>query len=186
MRLFVAVDIDDGTRAQLTPARRALEAVIDTAQVIPRVTWVKETAAHLTLCFLGEVADDRVTDIQQKLSQVRVERFDLTWGTVGEFGGWRHPRVIWIAPTTGIAPLAEVAAHVQEALEPFCNEREKRPFKAHLTIGRVREPGRNVDWRSALAGVVIEPSVTHVDRVTLYQSRLSPKGPTYTALSTHG
>jgi 2'-5' RNA ligase len=186
MRLFIAIDIDDRTRAQFTAARDAIERVVRTARVPPRITWVKPEAAHVTLRFIGETADDDVPAIQQALSAVRVTRFTLTWETVGTFGGTKNPRVIWIAPTDGRDACIALATHVNAELDRLTGPGEARPFKPHLTLGRVREPGRQVDWPRALAAVHWTPTVTTVARVVLYRSRLSPKGATYTAVSAHG
>jgi 2'-5' RNA ligase len=186
MRLFVAVDIDDGTRAQLEAARTAIQAVISEAPTPARVTWTRSEIAHVTVRFIGETPEHALTTIQEALATVTIAPFDVTWETVGTFGGTRHPRVIWVAPTIGLDALTRLAAHVNAQLDPVIGPGDARPFKPHLTLGRIREAGRGVEWPRALAGVRFTPSSTRVDHVTLYQSRLSPNGPTYTSLSTHG
>ena len=186
MRLFIAVDIDEATRVQLQAARRAIEEVISKARVPPRVTWVKDDAAHVTLRFIGETPEEKLPSIQGALTAVSFDPFDVRWDTLGTFGGTRNPRVIWIAPTDGSDTFAALADKVNAQLDGVIAPGDARPFKPHLTLARVREAGRRVDWRRALAAVQWVPTVTRVTHVVLYQSRLSPKGPTYTALSTHG
>jgi 2'-5' RNA ligase len=181
MRLFVAIEIDPDTRAQLAATRAALESALSSSAVPPRVTWVRSEAAHITLCFLGEIEESRVAAIQEALGYVTLEPFDLAWGTLGVFGGWRHPRVIWMAPTNTPLQLTTVALQVQDRVEQRPAGDPARPFKAHLTLGRIRHPGRGVNWNRAVSSIAIPHTVTRVDHVTLYQSRLSPKGPTYTA-----
>jgi 2'-5' RNA ligase len=59
---------------------------------------------------------------------------------------------------------------------------EDRPYNPHLTLARVREA---VGLRAAplLDGVSeVVLGVTQVDAITLFESRLSPQGPTYVAL----
>jgi 2'-5' RNA ligase len=186
MRLFVAVDIDDDTRAQLTAARNAIQSVVDEASRPARVAWVKPEMAHVTVRFIGETPEHGLRAVQQALGAVVVTPFDVTWQAVGTFGGTRHPRVIWIEPTSGGDALELVADRVNAQLDPVIGPGDERAFKPHLTLGRVKEPGRGVDWPRALAAVRFTATVTRIDHVTLYQSRLSPRGPTYTALSTHG
>ena len=152
----------------------------------PRITWVAPGAAHVTLRFLGHVPDDMLSTIQGALTAIRVAPFEVRWETVGTFGGLRNPRVIWVAPTLGTDQLKSLAEQVNTQLDPVVGPGESRPFKPHLTFGRVREAGRRVDWAQALAAVRWTPTVSLVDRIVLYESRLSPKGPTYTALSAHG
>ena len=187
MRLFVAVDVNDETRAQLSAARESISALIGNARVPPRIAWVNPAVAHVTLRFIGETSETVARAIQDALGAAPLcAPFHVTWETVGTFGGPRHPRVIWVAPTTGAEALTELAERVDQRLDPVIGRSEERPFKPHLTIARVRDAGRNVAWSAALAAVHFTPAVTTIDHVTLYQSRLSPKGPTYTALSTHG
>jgi 2'-5' RNA ligase len=78
--------------------------------------------------------------------------------------------------------MAALAAHVNRQLDPLIGPGETRPFNAHITLGRVRDAGRQVPWAAALDAVKLRPTKTRVDHVTLYASRLSPKGPTYTAV----
>ena len=186
VRLFVAVDVDAATRAQLGVARRAIEDGLNDAPVPPRVTWVKDQLAHVTLRFVGYVASERVLTIQHALEAVAFAPFEVTWASVGTFGGRRTPRVIWIAPSVGAQALRAVAQQVNACLDPVLGPGEARPFAPHFTIARIRDAGKGVDWSRALATVRFSPTVSRIDHVTLYQSHLSPKGPTYTALSTHG
>jgi 2'-5' RNA ligase len=182
MRLFVAVDIDEGTRAQLAPAREAVQRVVIEARVPPRITWTKDDSAHVTVRFIGEVPEHAAQAIVEALSAgLDVPPFETCWDRPGSFGG-RIPRVIWVAPSSGLEAFARLAANVDARLEPLVGPGQSRPFKPHLTLGRVRDPGRAVDWTRALAAIRFEPAPTRVDHVTLYQSRLSPKGSTYTAL----
>ena len=186
MRLFLAVDIDDGTRQQLTHAQAAIASAVGTARVLPRVTWVNADRAHVTVRFIGEQPEGSLDPIQRVLDDVSVEPFDVTWTTVGQFGGWRNPRVLWLAPAGHVEAFSDLARRVNKALDPLVGAGESRPFRPHVTLGRVRDSGRGADWRGALDAVGWTPTVTTVERVTLYASQLSPKGPTYTALSTHG
>jgi 2'-5' RNA ligase len=183
MRLFVAVDIDDETRAQLTPVQAALQAVLDKAGMRPRVAWVKDANAHVTLRFIGEVAEDRAAAIQAALVKgIDRPTFDVRWGHLGRFPARSTPRALWIGPVSGGQELVALAAAVDERLDALIGPGEKRPFTPHLTIGRVKEPGRGVDWTRVLDAAVWRETTTRIDRVVLYVSRLSPKGPTYTAL----
>ncbi len=199
MRLFVAADIDDHTRAQLPLVRERIESAFAKAAVPPRVTWVKAELAHVTLRFIGEVSDDTGQSVVAVLARgFEMPAFEIHWTLLGTFPPTRHaapdpPRrrrsrsaskVIWIGAESGREPLARLAQLVNERLLPVVGGGDSRPFKAHVTIGRVRDAGRGVDWSDALAHARLEPTTTLVDHVTVYQSTLSPKGPTYTALCT--
>jgi RNA 2',3'-cyclic 3'-phosphodiesterase len=184
VRLFVAVDIGDEARAQLRRVRTALEQRLAAATRAPRVTWVAGEAAHVTVRFIGEVPDATADRVRGALAApFPVEAYDLELSGAGAFPNHRRPRVVWIAITTGQLETAQVAKAVNARLEPIIGPAEDRPFRAHLTVARVKELVP-FDWDAALKGVEAGRTVSRIDRVTLYQSRTSPKGPTYTALCT--
>ena len=186
MRLFVAADIDDDMRGQLAAAQDALRSVLTEARTPPRVTWVRPEAAHITLRFIGETSDETATRIRATLAGLALLPFAITWGTIETFGGNRNPRVIQVRPTAGFEACARLVHQINERLDPVIGAGDSRPFTPHLTLGRVRERGRGVDWARARQAVCLTPTVTRIERVTLYESRLSRKGPTYTAVSSHG
>lgn len=182
MRLFVAADIDDDTRSRLTNVRAAVQSVVSKARVPPRVTWVKDESAHITVRFIGETPDGTANTIRERLAtDFSMPAFEVAWQRVGTFPSGHRPRVIWLgaAAVTGLAALADL---VNARLEPIIGRGDARPFTAHLTLGRVKEPGRGVDWAQALAAVRWTPTTTRVDHVVLYASRTLPDGPTYTPL----
>ncbi len=178
MRLFVAADLGKDTQAQIRSVREQLEPLLRTRRP-PRVMWVKDEMAHVTLRFIGDVRDESAVAIESALNlELALTPFDVAWDRLGTFPGGRSPRVVWIGASTDVDALSHLASMVNLRLDPIIGPADARPFKAHVTIGRVRDPGR-VDWRLALTRVELDPTVTHVDHVTLYRSHLSPKGPTY-------
>lgn len=182
MRLFVAVDIGDDTRAQLRAVRRALEQRLSAARRAPRVTWVADEAAHLTARFIGEISDQTVERVRAALqSPIAHPPYDLEFSGVGAFPNHRRPRAVWIGATRGQAETAHVVAEVNARLDSLVGPGDDRPFRVHLTVGRVKE-SLPFDWAAAFAAIEAASTVSRVDHVTLYQSRTSPKGPTYTAL----
>ena len=115
-----------------------------------------------------------------------VAPFDITWEQVGTFGAVHHPRVVWVAPARDDDAFRMLAKEVNARLDPVLGPDADRPLRPHVTLGRVRDPGRGTDWARVLAAVEWSPTVSRVSRVTLYQSQQSSRGPTYTALSTYG
>jgi 2'-5' RNA ligase len=180
MRLFIAADIADDTRGQLTAVREQLEAGLRALRNAPRITWVKPENAHVTLRFIGEEAEECATRLRTAMGEpLDSPPFAVTWDRVGTFPGGRSPRVVWIGATSGRDELAALAARVNARLEPLIGRAESRPFKAHLSVGRIRESAGRIDWPAIIAQVSVGCTTTTVDHVTLYQSTLSPKGPTY-------
>lgn len=180
MRLFVAVDLDEACRRAAARLAGCLARQIDAkVRPSPRIGWVSEDRMHLTLRFIGEVGEPAAADIQRALEPAYdVPVFDLELSGVGTFPPSGSPRVIWIGVTRGGNHLAQLSRLVEDRLAPFGLEKEDRPFTAHLTLGRIRERGR-ASMRAVLGAARFEHRVSRVTHVTLYQSRLSPKGPTH-------
>jgi RNA 2',3'-cyclic 3'-phosphodiesterase len=182
VRLFVAIDVSGETRAQLRRVRAALESRLVAGRKAPRVTWVGEAAAHVTLRFIGEVSEDTAEKIRSALApRFDAGAYELEFQDVGAFPNSRRPRVIWIGATRGQEQTAALAAEVNSRLDPIIGAGEARDFRAHLTVARVKEQTR-FDWDTALTVVHARRSLSAIDHVTLYQSKTSPNGPTYTAL----
>lgn len=182
MRLFVAIDISESTRAQLREVRHALERRLAAAGRAPRVTWVADDAAHVTVRFIGEVPDATADRVRAALRTPFAQApYDLVFSGTGAFPNSRRPRVVWIGALHGHEQSAELAAAVNQRLNPVVGQGEARPFRAHLTVARVKE-SVPFEWDVALRNVKGGRTVSRIDHVTLYQSKTSPKGPTYTAL----
>ncbi len=183
MRLFIAVDVNDAVRDEMRRVRRALEAALAVFPRPPRVTWVSPEAAHVTVRFLGEVDEPVATSLTAAFDAAfDVPPFDVRWEGLGGFPGGRSPRTLWVEAAQGRDGLESIARRVASRVDPIVGPGEARAFHGHLTIGRVRDVDRRIDWRETLAAVTCGPVSSTVAGVTLYRSRLSPRGPTYTAL----
>jgi 2'-5' RNA ligase len=181
MRLFVAADISDDTRRALQRVREQLRPRLEAEDRPPRLVWVGDEAAHVTLRFIGSVPDAAAIEIEGMMREpFAIEPFDVTWDALGTFPGGRSPRVIWIGASAGLDPMRRLADVVNARIDRLVPSVETRPFAPHLTVARVKDPGHGVNWAGALAAVTLEPTLTRVAHVTLYESRVTDKGSTYT------
>jgi len=182
VRLFVAIDIGDDTRVQLRQARAALERRLAAAHRPPRVTWVAEATAHVTLRFIGEVSDATTDQVRAALlPAIPQSPYDVEFNGVGAFPNHRRARVVWLGASKGQDETARLVAVVNARLDPIVGSGDDRPFRAHLTIARVKDLVP-FDWDEAFRTVPAGSTRSRIDHVTLYQSKTSPQGPTYTAL----
>jgi 2'-5' RNA ligase len=182
VRLFVAIDVSGDTRAQLRLVRETLECRLGAVRKPPRVTWVAEQGAHVTLRFIGEVSEATAEKVRDALAPpIEQPTYELEFGGVGMFPNTRRPRVVWIGATRGQDETARLATTVNARLDPILGTGNAREFRAHLTVGRVKETAR-FDWDAALAEVDAPATVSQIDHLTLYLSKTSPKGAAYTAL----
>jgi 2'-5' RNA ligase len=183
MRLFVALDIDSAAVAAVESIARDVARRIEAVAPHPKITWVKSSHVHLTVRFIGEVAADRTAAIADALAPpIAVTPFEISLCGVGTFPPKGHPRVVWVGVTDGAKQVIDVEQQVSARLEQVGVAREARPFRPHLTIGRVKESGGlRSGWLADLAATPV--ARVRLTRVTLFESRLSAKGPEYNALA---
>lgn len=167
MRLFVAVyppraAVDDLT-AQVARLRVGAASAAGT-----NVRLADPANAHLTLAFLGEVADDRLVDVESALG-LAAETFRngrersprLRLGGGGSFGRGRFT-VLWVDVQGDAEGLAVLVRLIRLRLRRARLPHDEKPFRAHLTIAR---PGDRIDRADVLA-----------DRETLHEY-LGPEWP---------
>ncbi len=179
MRLFLAVTLPDEMQAGIA------HAVAQAREAAPAVRWVRTGHLHLTMKFLGECpdgADARVAAAAHE-SLAAVAPFDVTVGGTGAFPNFRRPRVVWLDMHPP-APLAAVARRLDDALAPMGFATETRPFRAHVTLGRINDavPREQVLSLQRTLGAVHDSWTLAVREVILMRSTLSQEGPTYVAL----
>jgi 2'-5' RNA ligase len=151
------------------------------------VSWVASENFHITVKFLGGIDEARVPAVIEALQTATTGRraFDLEIVSLGAFPSPTRPRVLWAGVTEGEAPLAALAAAVDDALAPLGFPRETRAFTAHVTLARVREPRRTPALGEALAAATTRRfGRLTIEHIALMRSDLSPRGARYTALST--
>lgn len=179
MRLFVAADLPAGVRARLAEIQDSLRPV-----ALP-VRWVRPDGIHLTLKFLGEVPAGRRTELEGALRGPArgAAPFRLQAAGLGLFPERGAPRVLWIGVRGDLERAVALQRSIEAALHPLGFEPEDRAFRPHLTLGRVRGPGRG-DWRDALErSSGADAGGFEVREYILFESRLGPDGAAYTPLA---
>ena len=179
MRLFVAIEFADHVRSALKDIQVALGSQCD------GVRWIPVEQVHVTVKFLGEVPDPKVMNVADAVARAaaRVTPFTMELGGCGCFPPRGPARIVWAGLHEESGELARCAEAVETELEELGFRRERRSFSPHVTIGRVREDRSHGRIRSAADAFVFEPVDQDVSSITLMSSVLSPKGPTYTAVS---
>lgn len=179
VRVFFAVELPDTVKSFLKRVVQELK------QCGGDVKWTNPAGMHLTLKFIGEITADRLTQIEQVARPVcrgqtaSVHRVSQ----IGVFPDFRRPRVIWAGCSDESSNLSNLANRLEDALEPLGFAKEKRAFKPHLTLGRLRS---NKGLGNLVEGIrdrmdVAGPSFTS-DHAILFRSVLKPSGAEYSEL----
>ena len=183
MRAFLAVDLHD-TLGPVTYGWGQAVARALGPRLASDLTWVAASRVHVTLRFLGELAPQQVDAVVHRLAQGPAPNsaFDLAIGEAGSFPVHGRPRVLWLGFSHGRAELAALHAWALESLAGVLDADGRETFSPHLTVARVRpdaSPGLGAALRAAAARTPAPRGTARIERVTLMESLLSPKGPAY-------
>ncbi len=181
IRAFLAIEPTEDILQALSGLQEKLKR-----EITGRISWTKPQGQHLTLKFFGDVSGEDVKNICAAVKNriASGSSLNLKIEKLGVFPDARRPRVLWC----GVAGDGEKLSVLQKQLDSDfagigfpCDD---RPFRAHLTLGRIKES-------HGLAGIS-ESLTKHNDfaagvfvcnELILFQSKLSPQGAVYTKLA---
>jgi RNA 2',3'-cyclic 3'-phosphodiesterase len=190
MRLFVALDIDDNIRGRLS---RFIEGVRGFS---PEARWGRSESLHVTLKFIGEKTEAEAERIKQALRTIVADGFEINFCGYGFFPGARAARVFWVGIQAG-DQLTGLASGVDKTLTQLDIPKEEHAFSPHLTLARRGggsgspqkqkgdHPNHGFEKLQEKLAVLPDPEFGSMwaREFFLYQSKLSPKGSTYTKLA---
>lgn len=150
------------------------------------IRWIRPENIHLTLKFLGDVQAADIGNIFGAISRTvdGIASISLNAKGIGVFPGLSRPRVLWV----GLAGQLEVLLQLQKTLDSNLKAigfpQEKRPFKGHLTIGRIKTKINAKKFGDALMAFRHFETETFIaDKIILFKSELKPQGAVYTRLA---
>ena len=180
MRLFTGIELDPavvGATGDLIDelARRA-------GRQAPRarVAWITPERLHVTVRFIGHTDEAGCARIRAVLEPpIEVQPFSLKVERLGWFPPSGQPRVLWAGLAGDRTSLNAVEREVTSRLTQVGIPPEARAYSPHLTLGRVKEAAglKAAALFRDLTDVVL--GTTAVGAITLFESRVSSKGPTY-------
>jgi 2'-5' RNA ligase len=179
VRLFLAIDPGDDCRHRLASVVALMRATSN------GVRWVRDGNLHVTLSFLGEVADARVEEITGAMQQLSLRHrpFAAAVAGSGVFPDWRRPRIVWLGlrDTGGLTELGTDVGRMCTTL----GFPPDHAFRAHVTIGRITRP-LSVTQRDELKRALNTLSEVYpfdVTRVALMRSTVGPGGSEYSEVA---
>lgn len=179
IRAFIAVDLPETVQQKVEQLQQELRKT----QAL--VSWVKPASIHITLKFLGNIFPEQVPGIQSALEGIALNTsvFRLQPKGCGAFPSLKQMRIVWIGLHGNNEPLGELQQEVESAIIKLGFKAEDRPFRPHLTIGRVKgKRGLRSLQDALLAQNTFETEAFDVKEVVLYKSELRREGALYTPL----
>jgi 2'-5' RNA ligase len=177
MRAFLALDLTPEVHARLVEVKREL------AHLGAAVRWVRDDNLHVTVKFLGNVAENALDEVRALLHAALRDSAPMAASVhgLGAFPDLRRARVVWAG--VECAPLPALAAQVDAAAARVGVAPETRPFRAHLTLGRVNGMRGWTPLARVLAARAGEDFGACVfAELVAFRSDLRPGGALYTKL----
>ena len=180
MRLFFAIDIPKDIKKRLEHDICELEKM-----KIP-CKFVELKNLHMTLLFLGEVKEEDLQIIIEKTEKFKSTPIEVSMKNFGYFTDKRkNVRIIWKGLSKGEERLSFISKFLIEANREILEKNEliSKPFKGHLTLGRIKNGGRKVSQKIIEEIIrlnkIAENKSFRIESFHLYKSTLTPHGPEY-------
>jgi len=178
LRLFVAAEIPETQRAAVAAAAGSLRASL--GDTLPGARWTGEGGWHVTLKFVGSVAEERLETVSAAVAAVAAGSAgpaEVRLTGLGAFPTARRARVLWVGLEEPDGVLAAAASALEERFRAEGFPAEARPWRPHLTLARLRLPA---PVELPAGGIGAEPFT--VGELVLFRSHLHPSGAVYEAL----
>jgi RNA 2',3'-cyclic 3'-phosphodiesterase len=177
MRLFVAIDLPSEVIANL-------ESLLARLKPTAHINWSPNENLHITTKFIGEWPDERLPELTAALRTLPPRpAIPIAIEKLGFFPNPHAPRVFWAGVHGGDA-LTQLARETEDAIAALGIAKEQRPYSPHLTLARIKTPGKQPALLQAVAAL---PSLDFgsfiADRFLLYRSKTAPSGSVYTKLA---
>jgi 2'-5' RNA ligase len=179
IRTFIAFELPPGVIALLGNVQPELK------RLKIRVRWVRPENIHLTLKFLGNISPEDIDQIGTAMAAAAADFSPVTVSVrgLGVFPGIKRPRVIWVGLSGDIRSLLALQHRLEEKLAEAGFPKDKKSFKAHLTLGRIKQAANPATIRQMItdyAGLSSEEFT--FNQVILFKSDLKPSGAVYSKL----
>lgn len=181
MRLFVAIDIPESLKEEINNFIFSNYRLVDKN----KINWVKKENLHITLKFIGEIDKELLPKVEERLSFCSKDKrwFKVKLEGVGVFPKINSARVLWIGVKEEENYIFDLAQRIEDELAKLNIEKEKREFRTHLTVGRIKV----LRDRESIDSFVKKFSkksfgVFEVDGFVLYESVLKSEGAEYSVV----
>jgi len=172
VRTFIALELSEVAKAGI------LACVDELRDRKVRASWARPATIHLTLRFLGDLEESILPSVIEAVERAAagIAPFEMATSGIGAFPSPARPRVLW----SGIdAPdaLYELHAALEDELKALGFARERRSFRPHVTLGRLRDSQGSLE--RLLRELPAPEGRTRVESVRVMKSTLAPSGATH-------
>ncbi len=181
IRVFIGIELDNDGKEQIASQVKRLQ------KEFPRLKWVQQENYHLTLKFLGDVEERKIEVLKKNLQKATIglKPISITLHGLGAFPKVQNPRVLWIGVREGASSLKRLHRSMEEGLRELGFPKEEKSYHPHLTLARCRK-SIPAGLTEGILRFSMDELTFNADHITLFKSRLTPRGPLYTKLQSIG
>ena len=180
-RTFLAIDPPEAVRREMGRIQEQMKRTVRGL-----IRWIHPEGIHLTLKFFGDITGDDITRIADAAEQEATTKkpLELQVKTVGVFPDLKRPRVVWLGMAGDVDRLLALQTALDKRFAALGFPKEDRPFRAHLTLGRIKTSKGLLGMAQAVEqGAAAEAGSFRAAGLTLFKSDLKPAGAVYTKLA---
>ncbi len=163
-RCFISIDIPENIKKEIISIQKSIPKFYGKL--------IEAENLHLTLKFLGEIDEEKIELVKERLNEIKFDNFEVAVDSLGVFSE-KFIRIIWLH----LSNCEELQRAIDEELGDLF-PKEKR-FMSHLTIARVKKVGDREFFLEELKKIEIPQMKFNVDSFNLKESILYPEGPIY-------
>ena len=182
IRTFIALEIDEKIKEVISEIQNKIKQTNSL-----RGKWIPKDNLHLTLKFLGDIPLKLIEQINNKIKGCFKNecKISCNLARIGTFPNAKFPRVIWAGIEGDNSQIINLAQILERILFELGLEKEKRNFKTHITICRTKQILDYNKLKYILEEInkTFKPVEFIINKMTLFESNLTPKGPIYIPLS---
>jgi 2'-5' RNA ligase len=196
IRCFVAIDFPDEVVKEIA----RVQGVLGRKVFQGKMTEVENL--HLTLKFLGEISEEKVLEVREKLREIEFKEFNGKLMGAGTFNIRGNPRIAWIkvggsgnkgsqsrklsnGKKVSDEGVFELQKKIDEKLSEIGFKKEER-FMSHLTIARIKYVKDKKGFIEYVKGMGVKEIGFKINGFKLFKSELKPAGPVYEVIERHG
>jgi len=169
MRVFIGIDLPKDVLNELYKVQNEIKK---TGLFNGKIT--ERDNIHLTLKFLGEIDEESLKDVKEKIKEIKFKEFNLKLDKLGIFNK-RVIRIVWVSVSG--KELFELQKDIDFHLKSLFNKEDR--FMGHITIARPKFIKNKEDFIKALSKIQLNKLNFSVDKIFLKKSELSKSGPEY-------
>lgn len=178
MRVFIGINLPEEIKQDLGETQKKFSD-------IQALSFTNIKNLHITLKFLGEIEEEKLKTINDRISTVasKHKQFSCNLTGCGVFPNEDYIRIVWAGLDCG-GCLAKLQKDIDNSLEDLGFEKEK-DFVNHITIARTKYKPDKSKLIEILNQLKTHKGRTfNIKEVQLMKSTLTQQGPIYETLKT--